>query len=1034
MSEEELVKIVHSILNYEYRLFIKRKDIHKVYLTENELINIIRKTIDTDISLERILSTLINKGYLVKYESCIGENASNPCYRSIYFDVIADYVNIRERRLGKPTILEYKIIGDENNLITQPIPQYNISCRKLVSETHEVIDKYISGLTGKDRDFLKTLIQNILCLRENYSKFQYESIKNLIRSFLSRSSGTYIINAPTGWGKTEAFFIPLLIYSVIKKFLDKTSHISNGVKAIIIYPRKALASNQIKRFIEYYIKLSRSMQGKTPYPIYEILPLIAIRDGQSIDSRKYKEGEPFRIRKLVLENGREKFDVKIESIDRIMIVPSGKNRSTPIVLPFTNVYFEKENIVPDIVVTNLTTFNRFLSTPRFASLWKNPYSIGAIVFDEAHTYNGMSFLHLEYIIKRMIYFLYHLQKEIAGSDNKVNMPTMVFSSATLPRNFKEEIEKILNEIYRKGLKQISPAPYYIDTVGSEDPLHKKIILPVILAPQPNVAGQWIVQLITIYNTLFALQRAYKKYKKVDMVKGESIPFKSIIFIDSLSYLREIFDHVNTLLQRIDSIAYEHSPEALGLSEENISDHIDLWSFIDHNYIEFLRDEAKKKLDYLIKVHYGDLPQEKREEVEEYFRERTLPTTLLSTSTLELGIDIPDLWNIAQFRPPITAESFIQRIGRAGRKNKTLRVALGTLILTNQPSDIVYVYDEKKARRLFEVPELRKPINDTVKKQHIFISIFDYLNTLYISGKLDDKYQDTLNSLYYRSSIFQKDSMKVLKDIANLVKDHYDKIIKYSSTLFSPRKLVIETVNEIVSDINYIRNPVEIVKMLREKGIIKKIQYLSEKINEIIKDLQGLYTYKHSYSSDFQEARFKLSELGLGKAIGDLQDQLQKLISPPIDDDKLEKWINELYNKIIPKIENYFPSIEEIIDQVNESRIKIRVNQEKQILSGIVNSLINIKNLCENIVRLVRDNEMVRELISIENNLAEVSEQSDNLASYLSILTQKGMYYSELLSEPLKHAQINYGEGTPRNEPISIAMWRIANFSIFKPLY
>jgi ATP-dependent Lhr-like helicase len=66
-------------------------------------------------------------------------------------------------------------------------------------------------------------------------------------------------------------------------------------------------------------------------------------------------------------------------------------------------------------------------------------------------------------------------------------------------------------------------------------------------------------------------------------------------------------------------------------------------------------------------HHGNLSRELRHDAEERLRESTRPTTIISTSTLELGIDVGSVESIAQIGTPPSVASMRQRLGRSGRK-------------------------------------------------------------------------------------------------------------------------------------------------------------------------------------------------------------------------------------------------------------------------------------------------------------------------------------------------------------------------------
>ena len=67
------------------------------------------------------------------------------------------------------------------------------------------------------------------------------------------------------------------------------------------------------------------------------------------------------------------------------------------------------------------------------------------------------------------------------------------------------------------------------------------------------------------------------------------------------------------------------------------------------------------------VHHGSVSASLREETEMKLRESTGPIVAAATLTLELGIDIGDLDLTIQLGPPLSSASFVQRLGRSGRR-------------------------------------------------------------------------------------------------------------------------------------------------------------------------------------------------------------------------------------------------------------------------------------------------------------------------------------------------------------------------------
>lgn len=66
-------------------------------------------------------------------------------------------------------------------------------------------------------------------------------------------------------------------------------------------------------------------------------------------------------------------------------------------------------------------------------------------------------------------------------------------------------------------------------------------------------------------------------------------------------------------------------------------------------------------------HHGKLSKELREFAESEIKDKRLPTTVVATSTLEMGVDIGAVEAVAQIDAPSSVASLRQRVGRSGRR-------------------------------------------------------------------------------------------------------------------------------------------------------------------------------------------------------------------------------------------------------------------------------------------------------------------------------------------------------------------------------
>ncbi|MFR4568661.1 MAG: DEAD/DEAH box helicase [Collinsella stercoris] len=78
-------------------------------------------------------------------------------------------------------------------------------------------------------------------------------------------------------------------------------------------------------------------------------------------------------------------------------------------------------------------------------------------------------------------------------------------------------------------------------------------------------------------------------------------------------------------------------------------------------------EANHEPDRFL-IHHGNLSAAYRETAEELMRDEEQAQTTVTTATLELGIDIGGLERAFQIDAPFTVSSFLQRMGRTGRRD------------------------------------------------------------------------------------------------------------------------------------------------------------------------------------------------------------------------------------------------------------------------------------------------------------------------------------------------------------------------------
>ena len=96
------------------------------------------------------------------------------------------------------------------------------------------------------------------------------------------------------------------------------------------------------------------------------------------------------------------------------------------------------------------------------------------------------------------------------------------------------------------------------------------------------------------------------------------------------------------------------------------------------------------------AHHGNLSREIREGAEQRVKDRSRPTSVICTSTLELGVDIGSVTSIAQVGSPPSVASLRQRLGRSGRRGDNPAV-LRIFIVEEELHKTSHLADELRAQ-------------------------------------------------------------------------------------------------------------------------------------------------------------------------------------------------------------------------------------------------------------------------------------------------------------------------------------------------
>lgn len=121
------------------------------------------------------------------------------------------------------------------------------------------------------------------------------------------------------------------------------------------------------------------------------------------------------------------------------------------------------------------------------------------------------------------------------------------------------------------------------------------------------------------------------------------------------------EHAELAKQNYYNFIYDHTNKKKALVFTNSRSDAEMTT------LELRRIAAKRQERDVFHVHHGSISAMLREETEAALRSGPGPAVAAATVTLELGIDLGELERVVQLGAPYSCSSFVQRLGRSGRR-------------------------------------------------------------------------------------------------------------------------------------------------------------------------------------------------------------------------------------------------------------------------------------------------------------------------------------------------------------------------------
>ncbi|MGC9106704.1 MAG: DEAD/DEAH box helicase [Infirmifilum sp.] len=933
-----------------YHMYTSLREASRGYGFDNKLDNLIKKYTDAKICFKTAYGELIR---LYRYEAALPEQThmKPPLTETPPYRVLEAYV------------LPF---------MEEPMPE-------LKEEKLQDFCKKFSGGIGRYSQVVCQALTSIGVV--SLHEYQYKMLTELFENF--EKPKLVILSAPTASGKTEIFMTYLTA-----KLLAK------GGVAVLIYPTKTLAREQLERFVRFLYSINKDPNGGRLVRVY-------LLDGDSPESSEEVKGKSFRGGIFISVGGR-RGEIKYNEQGDVVIDWGDGN------LERIEWLREAKDIVdieePAIIITNHSMLSTHLNK---GSVWVRSLArlLNTIVIDEAHIFindkernDFLHFLLLRLLISAIIQQYGANSTLEEGLENEiVNLIKergldIVLSSATLsdreilPHDIATTqlggidlynasqgssdhqpaklLLRWLYEIFGKNFK-ILYVPYY-ETIG--DSKRKKLIVAAVYFPEPRMAARtpFNEALATTLIWTDAITRGLRRTYGVDYA------LHALAFLDSKATQMEVFKnivgrglkeemfHADKLL--VSPLIGGNSPGAsavVALAQRYQNDasssivdvarysHLQLyyrWNTVD-NYLRSLTNNAAgvnqsvmDALDfakgvrgaaesgrsrywifhgnsYYVLVHNADIERDKRATIERILSGHGGHgwNLVISTSTLELGVNIPGVAVTLQFGAPPSSDSFIQRIGRSGRDNKTFRISFGAVFSRNFGRDILFIDETEAVRALFnlKMPKYTGQIDDILLVRYMALLYADLSNT---SNQVDNIIKNVL--LLYNK--YNQIKLNELLDQIKMIYKYYIKlteITREASNLYESHGPIPFTII-----INRIAEKIESIKYRFGNDYLNIIHSLKSKSSScILNALTTLKSIVESLPDDIRRPLFGFLPYSL-----ELLDNIKK-VNGDVEKlkVKLSKWKPQRIDEINIKNElmSFINDLSNVIDFVQEILLK-----------------------------------------------------------------------------------------------------------------
>jgi len=546
-----------------------------------------------------------------------GQSCSKDIFNNIY--IVKRQLKLRDYFISEIEIPRIKPAGIKAMTISKNL-EHNVEV-----PLHELVQKYIEEKIERKGSTL-------------YG-FQVRSIEEILKQ-LNGSRKPVLITARTAAGKTEAFIIPIINYILLQKEKDPEK---KGVRAILMYPTKALANDQLQRIVDIisYINSHIEYKKQISIGVYhgDIEEKLAFDVPMPLKCIECSENESIeKPPRLTVKEGR-------------LICPNCEKDYSFVLIDREKIYQSP----PDILIATPDIINYSMAFDKSRhTLFYSPDGVTPeiVVLDELHLFYSIFGKNVSLMLKR-------LEALIRYYTTYAKKIQYIGASATIrnPQNFGKSFFES-NDVVHITTRE--------DEYDFGNPIRKTLIFAMPLAYRMvDTAAYSLITLLQLVDP--------------------NVQFKTLVFVNTLNTC----DMIKSSLSRRASA------------------------------FPGLRNLVEK-----IGIHNSTCTRQERAEIEEKFN-TGIYRVLVATSTLEVGVDFKDIDLLMLYSVPYSFNSYLQRIGRAGRHRGAI-----VYILLNpaNPIDVTYYRDALKIVLnpdvFIEYPPFPKH-NIVLQRKHVIAAISDF---------------------------------------------------------------------------------------------------------------------------------------------------------------------------------------------------------------------------------------------------------------------------------------------------------------------